>query len=425
MNTFKAALRVIWRHRAYLLVYLFGLSLMMIVLMSGSVAGAQQDAESAGVYESDRATVAVVDRDGGEAGIAQGLREGLSAGCDLIALDDTERALQDAVATNYVDLIIIVPEGYAARFAEAVRTGGDVPAVRTVTSYTSGVGAMARMQMEGLLSSLRSEYRARLVHAGVDADADGALLAHSVQRVMDEAQANGRDGIAVAATGPTASMRFGGYPIMASMTVTVALVAGVFNAGRVRRRLAASAEHPSRRGMGVFLACLLLGVIASAYYLALSALLMLPLGTDASIAPESFALCAVTVLTYALMAVALGFALGQCGVSEEAANGFANVFSLMVAFTGGAWFPASLMPDAMLVLGHLLPGWWYGDALGAALGLGKHAASGPDAGAWASSTGLVLMYAAAFTCVGLAVGAIRARRPRSDTAERTTELAVG
>ena len=25
MNTFKAALRVIWRHRAYLLVYLFGL----------------------------------------------------------------------------------------------------------------------------------------------------------------------------------------------------------------------------------------------------------------------------------------------------------------------------------------------------------------------------------------------------------------
>lgn len=35
------------------------------------------------------------------------------------------------------------------------------------------------------------------------------------------------------------------------------------------------------------------------------------------------------------------------------------------------------------------------------------------------------MYAAAFTCVGLAVGAIRARRPRSDTAERTTELAVG
>ena len=311
-----------------------------------------------------------------------------------------------------------------------------MPAVRTVTSYTSGVGAMARMQMEGLLSSLRSEYRARLVHAGVDADADGALLAHSVQRVMDEAQANGRDGIAVAQTGTAGdsrtgasmfgvSMRFGGYPIMASMTVTVALVAGVFNAGRVRRRLAASAEHPSRRGMGVFLACLLLGVIASAYYLALSALLMLPLGTDASIAPESFALCAVTVLMYALMAVALGFALGQCGVSEEAANGFANVFSLMVAFTGGAWFPASLMPDAMLVLGHLLPGWWYGDALGAALGLGEYAASGPDAGAWASSTGLVLMYAAAFTCVGLAVGAIRARRPRSDTAERTTELAVG
>lgn len=63
MNTFKATLRVIWRHRAYLLVYLFGLSLMMIVLMSGSVAGAQQDAASAGVYEPDRATVAVVDRD--------------------------------------------------------------------------------------------------------------------------------------------------------------------------------------------------------------------------------------------------------------------------------------------------------------------------------------------------------------------------
>ena len=221
------------------------------------------------------------------------------------------------------------------------------------------------------------------------------------------------------------SMRFGGYPIMASMTVTVALVAGVFNAGRVRRRLAASAEHPSRRGMGVFLACLLLGTVASVYYLALSAALMLPLGKDATIPPESFMLCAVTVLTYALMAVSLGFILGQCDVSEETANGFTNVFSLVVAFTGGAWFPASMMPEAMLVLGHLLPGWWYGDALDAALGLGEYAASGPDVGAWVSSTGLVLMYALAFTCLGLAVGAIRARRPRSDTAERTTELAVG
>ena len=210
-------------------------------------------------------------------------------------------------------------------------------------------------------------------------------------------------------------MRFGGYPIMASMTVTVALVAGVFNAGRVRRRLAASAEHPSRRGMGVFLACLLLGVIASAYYLALSALLMLPLGTDASIAPESFALCAVTVLMYALMAVGVGI---RARAVRRVRGGGERVRERVLA--GGRLpprrlFPASLMPDAMLVLGHLLPGWWYGDALGAALGLGEHAASGPDAGAWASSTGLVLMYAAAFTCVGLAVGAIRARRPRSDT----------
>ena len=112
-------------------------------------------------------------------------------------------------------------------------------------------------------------------------------------------------------------------------------------------------------------------------------------------------------------------------MSEEAANGFTNVFSLVVAFTGGAWFPASMMPEAMLVLGHLLPGWWYGDALDAALGLGEYAASGPDVGAWVSSTGLVLMYALAFTCLGLAVGAIHARRPRADTAERTTVLAVG
>ena len=66
---------------------------------------------------------------------------------------------------------------------------------------------------------------------------------------------------------------------------------------------------------------------------------------------------------YALMTVACGFMLSEFGLSEEAANGFANIFGLLIMFTSGVALPIDMMPGVMVTIAKFLPGWWYCTAI--------------------------------------------------------------
>ncbi|MCH4188936.1 MAG: ABC transporter permease, partial [Bifidobacterium tibiigranuli] len=75
MSTFNTAMRIVWRHKSYLLIYLVGLSVMMVAMLLGTVGGGARTADGTPSYAPRRAQVAVVDRDGNRGGVAQGLRE--------------------------------------------------------------------------------------------------------------------------------------------------------------------------------------------------------------------------------------------------------------------------------------------------------------------------------------------------------------
>ena len=70
-----------------------------------------------------------------------------------------------------------------------------------------------------------------------------------------------------------------------------------------------------------------------------------------------------------------------------------------------------MMPEPMIMIGKLLPGWWLCVSIDNVFGLGTAAATGVDYGSWASSVGLVALFAVAFICLGLALGRIRRTRP--------------
>ena len=111
--------------------------------------------------------------------------------------------------------------------------------------------------------------------------------------------------------------------------------------------------------------------------------------------------CATCV--YALMTVACGFMLSEFGFSEAAANGFANIFGLLIMFTSGVALPVDMMPGVMVTIAKFLPGWWYCTAIDNALGL-------------------VALFGVMFICIGLAAGRFRRSRPTL-AAPATTQLA--
>ena len=78
---------------------------------------------------------------------------------------------------------------------------------------------------------------------------------------------------------------------------------------------------------------------------------------------------------------------------------------LIIMFTSGMAFSPSIMPRSLIVIGKLLPGWWYCMSVDNALGVGT--AQHPDAVAWAQGVGLVMLFGVAFICLGLAIRRIR------------------
>ena len=467
MNTCKATLRVLIAHRIYILIYLIGIGVMMLALGGSALSGSRPVGDT---YTPGRADVAVIDRDANRGGVADAMRAYLAVDNELTDLNDDPETLQQAVASNWVDLIVIVPDGYADGLVASVASGGDAPQVETVTSYTSGVGAMASMDAGGFLSLTRTA----LIGGNVTvdpaqlaerfgADATGSAGAQSdgfstdqlpagtlANLTLDDLKSATKQAVGAArdkaanhaiavdhsdadpASSASASDRaadgFGGlmkvvlYPLFLAMTVCTSLVLGVFNAGETRRRLYASPQRSSTMGMQRMATLCAFALVVVAGYLAITLAMMAVTGVDpSSLDPAGVAMTVTSTCMYALMTVACGFLLGECGFNEIMANGFANVFGLVILFTSGATFPLDMMPAPMVALGRMLPGWWYCASIDDALGIGSASSSGADVIAWGIAAAIVALFAVALVCVGLAAGRARRLRPAS-FASTTTQL---
>lgn len=472
MNTCKATLRVLAAHRLYLIIYLVLIGIMMFTISGAQLTGQTSDNDT---YTPGRATVAVIDRDADRGHIADTMRSYLSVNHDVTDLADEPQTLQQAVASNWVDLIVIIPSGYANSLIAAVSSGETLPKVETVTSYTSGVGSMASMSVSGFLSMTRTaligdnvtvsaeDWKAK--YNGVDGQtADGNNqqnqneqsgqdtldmlpegrvqhlslddVAKATQQVLTVARdkavnhaiavdhsdqtAADTDTVALATRGFGTTMKTALYPLFLAMTVCTALVISVFNAGETRRRLLASPQRASVMGLERLAVICVFAVIVVAVYVLATLGLMLAAGLNPSqLALSGVAMTIVAACAYALMTVACGFMLGECGLNDTMTNGFANLFGLLIMFTSGISFPPDMMPALMLAIGHMLPGWWYCVAIDNAFGIGTASQQGSDVMSWASSVGLVMLFGIAFICIGLAVGRIRRTRSTLVTSTQT------
>ncbi len=479
MNTCKATLRVLFSHRAYLLIYLVFVGIMMLSISWSMLSGTSDSAAAA--FELAKMRVAVIDRDSDRGGIASSMRTYLSDSSELVNVDDASETLQQAVASNWVDLIVIIPDGFADDFIDAAATGENPPSVDTVTSYTSGAGSMARMNVIGFLSLTRTaligshttvDSAALAAMAGIDigdtagdSSEDGMggfgefsnqdmldmLPAGQIEKpsvgdlfeaskaaaasasdmdanhkvaVIDTASADAESASDMAASGFGNTMKTALHPLFLAMTVCGSMILGTFTTGEVRRRLTASPQRMSSMGLQRLLTLGGFALVVCVGYLVLAIGLMMAAGLDPlhlSVGGVLMTFCATCV--YALMTVACGFMLSEFGFSEAAANGFANIFGLLIMFTSGVALPIDMMPAVMVTMAKFLPGWWYCRAIDNALGFGTAAENGVSVAGWIGSLGLVALFGVAFICIGLAAGRFRRSRPTL-AAPAATQLAA-
>ena len=391
MSTFKTSLKIVAAHRKYVLIYLVVLSLL------GLSVGAARTEDASNQVKEATASVAVIDRDGST--ISRGVKDYVESVGEARPLEDSRQAIQDATAQNRISYILIIPAGYGQRLQEATRQGTEPPRMDTVIGYESAAGALMNARTDSYLRQVTG-YLSTLT----DDPARAVTLAKETMNHSAPAERIVQDATPLPHSLVVYAM-FSFYPIMAFAIVTISTLMASLGRRSVRSRLSAAPVSGRSRGLGTIGACLIIGLVGWLWIFGLG---VANLGTGAvTTSAPLLGVVGVALGAYMLVAVSLGFLLGQVGLGHNAASAVANIGGLAMSFLSGVWVPTEWLPDAVVQVAKFTPGYWAAQAIS-----GAYTATSMSANVIRPlliDCGICVLFAVAIFAVAMAVGRTRAR----------------
>ncbi|WP_454925590.1 ABC transporter permease [Actinomyces gerencseriae] len=391
MSTFKTCVRVVAAHRLYILIYLVLLSVF------GLLTGMARSEDDSSQVTTATASVAVIDRDGTT--ISRGIKDYVESVGKVQPLEDSTRAIQDATAQNRVNYVLIIPAGYGQQLQQATRQGIEPPRMDTVIGYESASGALMNVRTDSYTGQV-ADYLATLTDDPTRAVALAEeTMSHSApaERIAQDATPLPHD--------LTVYAQFSLYPLVAFAVVAISALMTALGRRAVRSRLDAAPVSGGARNLGLLGACLVVGVVGWLWILGLG-VAVFGAGSVTTSAPL-LGVVGAALGSYMLVAVSLGFLVGQFGLGQNAANAVANIGGMALSFLAGAWVPIEWMPDAIARTARLTPGYWADQAIS-----GAYNATSMSADVIRPllvDCGICTLFAVAVLSVAMAVGRTRAR----------------
>ena len=391
MQVFKAALKTFFRHPIYLVVYIVWLSVMGL-FMGMSVTDVQSE------EYIERPNVAVIDRDGGQ--LAAGLEAFVLDNSVPVEVEDTERALQDAVMQERAHYIVIIPEGFSADFVKAAADGQASPKLQTVVSTQSAEVTMMDNLVDEYLNVAKT-YTLALPDAGqgqVVARTDSAME-HSVDvSVVQIAEAP------PVSNGFLLYLQFASYTILLSIAVCSAVVMSRFGREETRRRISSSPIPQVSVNLQIAAACFVIMLVCWAF---VSVLGLVAFGSKlVGVNADAIASGIASLFCYSLFGLAFGFLIGQVTSNELVMNAASNITGLIISFLGGVWVSLDLVGEPIMTIAKFTPTYYYNEAL--------HAAFGTLGGGFTpevfANLGIVCLFALAVFAVGMAISRLKVGR---------------
>ena len=199
--------------------------------------------------------------------------------------------------------------------------------------------------------------------------------------------------------------RFSLYPLMTFAIVTISTLMTALGRRAIRSRLDSAPVSGGARNLGLLGACLVVGTVGWLWVLGLGVAVF-----EASTVTTSAPLLGVVAAAlgaYMLVAISIGFLMGQFGLGQNAANAVANIGGLAMSFLAGAWVPIEWLPDAVARAARLTPGYWADQAISGAYDATSMSAS--IIRPLLVDSGICALFAVAILSVAMAVGRTRAR----------------
>lgn len=372
MTVFKYFLKLAWSKKFIILMYL------VLFTIISSLTARNINRTQTGFIETLPDVRIIQEEDSALAGhLAQWLR----TQSNEVEMELTEADAREAIFSNAVDAIIVIPEGFAENF----RSGRD--ALRVYTDDR---------QMESVL--LKNSIQKYLVFAKADEKTHGsfdplrveeALTAESVVTMAEAPAAGSNDSI-------TAWFRyyfnFIAYILVAIFILVFGTIMAEFNDENVKRRNSLIPMSSTRFQLSIILAQLLLAFFITALFLAMGFVLSGRQGHGLDWSRHI-----LNASVFSLAALALSFLINTVTRKPSILSSLSTVLSLSTSFISGVMVPAEILSPTVVTLSKFFPTYYYVKATEAAL-------TGQPFG---GELGIQLLFALLFLVLGLTISRVR------------------
>lgn len=332
MIVFKTFLKVLNKCKMTIILY----TVMLIVFGVLNM----QTSDSSTNFVASKPDVLIINNDKDE-GITKDLIKYITDNSNIIELDDSDEAREDALFYRDVNYIIYIPKDFRDDF---LRGKNPEIEVKSTGDYQS---AFAQMLLERYIKIAKVYVQS--------IDDEDELIAKINETISKETEVEMTSKLDTnSLTKASFYYNFASYSLLAGCVYVICLILSSFRDEKIRKRTVISSMNYKTHNRQLLLSNMLFAIVLWIFYVLVSFVLVGDLMLTAH-----GVVYMVNALVFTICALSIAFLIGNLITNKEAINGIVNVVALGSSFLCGAFVPAEWLPDAVLKIAHVLPTYYY------------------------------------------------------------------
>lgn len=332
MIVFKTFLKVLNKCKMTIILY----TVMLIVFGVLNM----QTSDSSTNFVASKPDVLIINNDKDE-GITKDLIKYITDNSNIIEIDDSDEAREDALFYRDVNYIIYIPKNFRDDF---LRGKNPEIEVKSTGDYQS---AFAQMLLERYIKIAKVYVQS--------IDDEDELIAKINETISKETEVEMTSKLDTnSLTKASFYYNFASYSLLAGCVYVICLILSSFRDEKIRKRTVISSMNYKTHNRQLLLSNMLFAIVLWVFYVLVSFVLVGDLMLTAH-----GVVYMVNALVFTICALSIAFLIGNLITNKEAINGIVNVVALGSSFLCGAFVPAEWLPDAVLKIAHVLPTYYY------------------------------------------------------------------
>lgn len=330
MTVFKNYFKIVKRHIGVIIMYA---AISIIVSIANTNYNNTEES-----YISINPSIAIINYDSSK--LIDSFIEYIDSKAELIDVNDNEKDIQDALYTNKVDAILIIPKGFTEElFKENEKAIGIKKSLQNTSEYVqvlvnryfkiANMYIKVGMNEEELINSIEEDIK------------------NEIEVEVSTKQESNLEKLAI-------FYSFENYAFLSIFMLVIGTIMCIFNKQTIMRRNNVSKMKPKSFSNQIFLGHIVLTLTLWAIFVLVSIIIYKELMFN-----MNALLLVINSLIFAITATSIAYLIGTLIRNQNVISGIQNVLSLGLSFISGCFVPIEMLDQNIVNFSKIFPSYWF------------------------------------------------------------------